>query len=129
MDCGRAGTEIRAVVLAGEGIHRVLAEETFLRRLHHGIARGFLESDLVKTGRAIHVENHAAGVLADGLGFIFRELDVLLDDLHRGLGDGALLLGFERGERGAVDVVRDFSGGATDQLQKRFLQQLHRDSG
>ena len=76
-----ARPDVRAVVLAGERIHGVLAEITFLRRQRHGVARGLGERDLVEADRAIHVKQNAARVLADGLRLVFRQRDVLVNDL------------------------------------------------
>src|SRR5581483_6473886 len=63
MEGGRAGPDVRAVVFAGQGIDRILAEITFLRRLFHGFARGFFEGDLVEADGAIDIKNNTAGVL------------------------------------------------------------------
>ena len=126
MNGGRAGTDVGAVVLAGEGIHGVLAEEALLGGELDGLAGGLLEGGLVEADGAIDVEDDAAGVLADGLGLGFGQRDVLLDDLHRASGDGALLFTFERIEDGLVHVVRDFGRGAADEFQQRVLQHIHR---
>ena len=123
---GRAGPDVGAVVLAGDRVHGVLPQEPLLRGQLHGLARGLLEAELVVADGAIHIENDAAGVLADGLRLVLRQGDVLLDDLHRAGGDGALLLAFERIEDGLMHVVRDFRRGAADEFQQRILQHIHR---
>ena len=74
MKRGRARPDVRAVILAGERIHGVLAQITLLRRQLHGFLRRFLKRDLVEADRAIHVEQNAAGVLADRLRLLFGQL-------------------------------------------------------
>ena len=96
MKRGRARPDVRAVVLAGERIHGVLAEITFLRRERHGVARGLGEGDLVEADGAIHVKQNAPRVLADRLGLVFRQRDVLVNDLDRVLGNRPFLFLFER---------------------------------
>jgi len=63
---------------------------------------------LVKANWTIDIENNAAGVLANGLRFVFRQRYVLVDDLHRAFGDGSFLFLFERIEDGLVHVIGDF---------------------
>src|ERR1039458_8364227 len=126
MDGRRAGTHIGAVVLAGDRIHRILAQKPFLRRQLHRFPRRLFEAELVVAYRAIHIEDYAAGVLADGLRLVLGDSNVLLDDLHRAGGDGALLLAFEGIEDGLMYVIRDFGRGAADEFQQRILQHIHR---
>ena len=122
----RAGTAVRAVVFTGERIHRILAQITFLGRELHGFARGFGKGDLIEADRTIHVKQNAAGVLADRLRFVFGDGDVLVNDLHRVLRDGALLLIFQRGEDGLMDVIGNFGGGAADEFDEGILQLAHK---
>src|ERR1035438_8637913 len=84
----------------------VLAEEPFLGGQFHGFAGGLLEAELVVADGALHIEDDAAGVLADGLRLVLGQDDVLLNDLHRAGGDGALLLPFERIEDGLMQIGR-----------------------
>ena len=123
---GRTGSHVGAVVLAGDGVHGVLPEEPLLRGQLYGFAGGLLETELVVAEGALDVENDAAGVLADGLRLVLGDSNVLLDDLHRAGGDGALLLAFEGIEDGLMHVIRDFRRGAADEFQQRILQHIHR---
>ena len=106
MDGRRTGPHVCAIILAGDGVHRVLAEITLLRGRRHGLPGRFLKRDLVETDGAIYVKDDAAGILADGLGFLFRQLDVLLDDLESRLGDRALLLILKGRQNGFLHVIR-----------------------
>ena len=124
----RARPAVRAVVLAGERIHGILAEKTFLRRELHGFARRFGKRDLVEADRAIHVKQNAAGVLANGLRFVFRQRDVLVNDLHRIRGEGAFLFVFQRREDGLMHVVGNFGGRAADEFDQGILQLAHKFS-
>ena len=67
-----------------------------------------------------------AGVLADRLGFLARQRDVLVDNLHRAFRNRALFLHFERSQDGFVDIVWDFRGSAPNQFKKRIQQDIHR---
>ena len=82
----------------------------------------FFEMDLVKSNRALEVEDDAAGILADGLGFLSGQLDVALDDFHRRLRDRSLFFVFQRLDNRLVDVIGDFRRGASNQLDQRLLQ-------
>src|SRR5262249_14527901 len=79
----RTRAQIGSVVLTGNRVHGILAQETLLRGELYGLARGLLEEELIQPRRAINVKKNATGVLADGLRFVFCQLDVLLDDLQR----------------------------------------------
>ena len=103
----------------------VLSKITHFRRLLHSRLCGLGEGHLIESDRAIHVEDDAAGVLADGLGLVPRQGDVLVDDLHRRLGNGPLLLVFQGGENGAVNIVRNLGRGSADQFQQRSLKFTH----
>src|SRR5262245_49834658 len=100
MNRRRAGADVGAVVDAGERIDGVLSEEPLLCRKLYSVLCRLLEGNLVVTHRAIDIEEDAAGILANGLGLLFGQRDVALDDLHRALGDGPFLLPFERRENG-----------------------------
>jgi len=103
----RARPDVRAVILAGQRINRILPEKTFLRRQRHRFARRLGERHLVVADRNIHEKQNAAGVLADRLRLGFRERDVLVNDLE-GVGrEGLFLLVLQRGENRAVDVIRN----------------------
>ena len=104
----RAGTDVRAVVFAGDGVHGILAEEAFFGGQLDGVAGGVGKGELVETDGTVHEEKDAAGVLANGLGLGLGEGDVLLDDLHRAFSDGPFLFAFEGVENRPVDVVGDF---------------------
>ena len=125
MQGGGAGTDIRAVVDSGERVHRILSQVTELCRLFHGQAGGVLERDLVQPHRDIHVKQYAAGVLADGLGFLPGDGDIALDDFHGALGNGPLFLAFQRLKDRPLHVVGDFGGSAADQLDQRLLKGVH----
>jgi hypothetical protein len=51
---------------------------------------------------------------------------MLVNDLHRILGDGALLLIFQRGENGLMHVVGNFGGRAADEFDEGILQLAHK---
>ena len=125
MECGRAGADVGAVVDARQRVHRILSQVAFLRRLFDRQATGILERNLVHADRAIDVKQDAPRVLTDRLRLLFRQRDVAIDDLHRGLSDGALLLPFQRIEDGSLHVIRDFSGRAADQFNQGILQRVH----
>ena len=74
----------------------------------NGFTRCVGKGELIEIYRAIDVENDAAGILANRLGLLLCQRDVLIDDLHRALGDGALLFPFERLDDGFMHIVRDF---------------------
>ena len=122
----RARPDVRAVVLAGERIHGVLAEIAFLRGQRHGFASGFGERDLVEANRAIHVKQNAPRVLADGLRLVLRQRNILVNDLESVGCEGVLLLVFQRRKDGLVDVTRDFSRGPADQFEQGVLQFTHK---
>lgn len=126
MNCGRAWAEIGSIIFSSDGINGVLAQVTFFGSQFHGFAGRIFESELVIADRAIDIENNAAGILADGLGFVFGKRDVLVDDFHRAFGDGAFLFLLKRSENGLVHVIRDFRGGPADQFEQRILQYVHR---
>ena len=125
MERGRAGADVGAVVDARQRVHRILSQVAFLRRLFDRQATGILERNLVRADRAVDIKQDAPGVLTDRLRLLFRQRDVTLDDLHRGLGDGAFLLPFQRIEDGFLHVIRDFSGRAADQFNQGILQRVH----
>jgi hypothetical protein len=83
MKCGRTWADVGAVVFSGEGVDGILAEKTFFSRKRHGFAGGFGECDLIEADRAIDIKQNAAGVLTDGLGFVFCERDIFIDDPDR----------------------------------------------
>ena len=118
MKCGRARTAIRAVVFASERIHGVLPEKTFFRRQLHCFARGFGKGDLVKPDGTIHIEQNAAGVLANRLRLGFRQRNVLVNDLEGVGGEGVFLLVLQRREDGLMHVARDFGGRAADEFDQ-----------
>ena len=60
-----------------------------------------------------------------GCDLFFRQRDVLVNDLHRGLGDRSFLLLFQRVEDGLVDVVGNFGRRAADQFDQGILQRVH----
>jgi hypothetical protein len=120
-----ARTHVRAVVFSGERIHGVLAEVTLLGRERHGFARGLGERDLVVTHRHIYIKQNASRVLTDGLRLVFRDRDVLINDLHRVLRERRFLLILQRCEDGLVDVVGNLGGRAADQFNQGILQFTH----
>ena len=121
----RAGAHIRSVIDAGERVHRVLPQVTEFGRFFHRQTRRVLERDLVHPHRALDIKQNAAGVLADRLGFLFCELNVAVDDFHRGLGDGALFLPLQRIKDGFLHVVGNLGGSAANQLNQRILKRIH----
>ena len=120
-----AGANVGAVVGTVDRIDGVLAEVTPFGGFGDGEAGGFFEVDLVEPNWGIDVEQNTACVLADGLGLLFSELDILFDDLHRGLGDAAGLFAFEGGEDGALNIVGDFGGGPADNFDQRIQEHIH----
>ena len=114
----RTRPAIRAVVLAGERIHGILAEKTFFRRQLHRFARRFGKRDLVKADRTIHIKQNAAGVLADRLRLGFRQRDVLVNDLEGVGGEGIFLLVLQRREDGLMHVVGNLGGRAADEFDQ-----------
>jgi len=123
---GRAGADVGAVVFAGDGVHRILAQIPLLGGPFHRGAGGARKVKLVEAPGAIHIKQDAAGVLADGLRFVFGQRYISLDDLHCAGGDRALLFARQRCQEGLVDIVGDFSRGAADQFQQRVFQRVHR---
>jgi hypothetical protein len=84
--------------------------------------------DLVVADRTIHVEQDAAGVLTDGLRFVFRQRDVLIHDFERVLREGIFLLILQRREDGLVDVVGNLGRRAADQFDQGIQQFTHKYS-
>ena len=76
-------------------IHRILSQITLLRGQLHGFPGRLRKCNLVKPDRAIHIKQNAAGVLADGLRFLFGQFNVALDDFQRILGNRTLLFLFQ----------------------------------
>ena len=114
----RPGTDVGAVIDAGERVHRVLPQVTKLGRLLHRQTSCVFKRDLVHVHRTVHVKQNAAGILANGLGFLFRQRDIALDDFQRRLGDGSFLLPFERVENRFLHVVGNLSGGPPNQFNQ-----------
>ena len=121
----RAGADVGTVVGTVDGIDGVLAEVTPFGGFGDGEAGGFFEVDLVESDWGIDVEQDATCVLADGLGFLFGELDILLDDFHRGLGDATGFFTFEGREDGALNIVGDFGGRPADNFDQRIQEHIH----
>ena len=114
MEVGRADADVGAVVDAGEGVDGILAEATFFSGNFDGFFCGLFKRDLIQADGAADIKKNAAGVLADGLGFLAGEIDIALDDFESGLGDGPFFFFFEGGQDGLLDIVRDFRGSAAD---------------
>ena len=114
----RARPDVRAIIFAGERIHGILAEITFLRRQRHGFARRLGERHLIVADRHVHKKQNAAGVLADGLRLGFRERDVLVNDLE-GVGrERIFLLVLQRRKNRAMDVVGNLGRRAADEFDE-----------
>ena len=118
MNGRRAGADVGAVVFAGEGIDGIVAEITFLGGLRDGRARGFGKGHLVVAHRTVHIEQHAAGVLAERLRLLFGQRNVLVDDLDGIGGDGALLFRLQRGQNGLMNIVGNLGRRAADQFDQ-----------
>ena len=125
MHGGGTRSDVRPVVSAGDRVYRVLPKIAFLRGERDHLAGGFLKGGLIKTYGAVDIKNDAARVLANGLRFVARQRDILVDNLHRALGDGALLFLLERSEDGLVHVFGDFRGRSANQFEQRIGQQIH----
>jgi hypothetical protein len=111
------GANVCAVIAARNRIDRVLPKKAFLRREFYRFSRRVRKGEFVKANRAIHVENDAAGILANGLRLGFGEGDVLLDDLHRTFGNSTLLLALKGSQDSTVHVIGNFSRSAPDKFQ------------
>ena len=118
MECRRARTAVRAVVLARQRIHGILPQITFLRGQLHGFAPDLGERDLVGADRTVHIKQNAAGILTDGLRFIFGDRDILIHDFQSVSGERTLLLVLQRSEDNFVDIIRDFSRRAADEFDE-----------
>ena len=125
MESGRAGTDIRAIVLAGERVYRVLAEVSLGGGGPDGGAGGFSEGDLVEVYGALDVKEDATGILTEGLRLAFGQFDIALDDFHGTGGDGAFFFIFETGDQGAMDVFGDFGAGTPNQFNERSQECGH----
>src|ERR1700754_130994 len=114
MKRGRARADVCAVIDAGERVHGVLPEKTFLRCKCYSLPCRLCKSELIESDRAIYVKQDASGILADGLRLLLRQRDVAVDNLDSILGDGAFLFVFQRSENGLMNVIRNLGGSATD---------------
>ncbi len=125
MESGSAGTDVRAIVLAGERVDRVLAEVSLGGGGSNGGSGGFSEGDLVEIYGALNVKEDATGILTEGLRLAFGQFDIALDDFHGTGGDGAFFLIFETGDQGAMDVFGDFGAGTPNQFNERSQEWGH----
>src|SRR5262249_40989523 len=95
MNCRRTRAEVRPIILSSNRIYRILSKISFLGCRFYRLASCFRKYELIETDWAIDIKKNAPGILADGLGLRLCQGDILLDDLHRALGDGALLFPLE----------------------------------
>ncbi len=79
----RAGAEVVAGVLAGDGIDRVRPQLPSTGRLRDGFSDLLTHPDLIGAERDLDLEGRHAGVLANGAFAIGGEIDVLRDDGQR----------------------------------------------
>ena len=116
----RAGAEVVAGVLAGQGIHGVRPQLAEARGFSYRGLDLLLHPDLVGADRRLDLESRHAGVLADGALALCRLVDVLRDDGQRLGGAGAgLFRGAGALHRGS-DIGRKIGGGLDNQLQDRI---------
>ena len=125
MERRRSGPHVSAVIDPGEGVHRILPQIAEFGRLLHRQTGGVFKRDLVQLHRTFDVKQNAAGVLANGLGLLFRQRNVAIDDFQRRLGDGPLFLTLERIHDRLQHVIGNLGGCAANQFQQRILKRVH----